>query len=260
MKESWRCAWRDSAFRVRFLVTAPVVAAVLWIVPRFLDRVEARPGVVLADPVLRHIPATDVTWLTFVLIYGALLLAVLVLLAHPRRLVLAAQAYVLFLLFRVGLMAVTPLDPPAAMVPLVDPMVQSVGSGRVLTRDLFFSGHTATLFLLALAMPLRSLRRVGYGLTAAVALALVVQHVHYTVDVLVAPFVAYGSWRMASWLRRGNAPGWRGALPWMLAVATLAALVVGAALLGLQGTGRAAAAAAGAPRAAGARAARGHGG
>ena len=34
--------------------------------------------------------------------------------------------------------------------------------------------------------------------TAGVAVCVLAQHVHYTIDVFVAPFVAYASWRLVS--------------------------------------------------------------
>ena len=158
---------------------------------RFLSWVERRPGVVLPDPVLALFPPRDVTWLTFGLVYVGLITAMVVLLPHPRRLVLGAQAYSVLVLFRMAVMAVTPLDPPPTTLPLADPLVQVFGTGEVLTRDLFFSGHTSTLALLALLAPGRASRRFFVVCTALVAVCVLWQHVHYTVDVLVAPFFAY---------------------------------------------------------------------
>jgi hypothetical protein len=161
---------------------------------RFLTWVERRPGVVLPDPVLALLPPRDLTWLTFGLIYVGLLTAVAVLLPYPRRLVLGAQAYAVMVLFRMAVMAVTPLDAPPGMVPLLDPLVQVVGrTGQLLTKDLFFSGHTSTMFLLTLMAPGRATRRFFLGCTAVVATCVLWQHVHYTVDVLVAPLFAFVS-------------------------------------------------------------------
>ncbi len=56
-----------------------------------------------------------------------------------------------------------------------------------LTKDLFFSGHTATTFLLLLYLwPWRRLRRVMFLLHAAVVASLFLGHVHYTIDVVGA--------------------------------------------------------------------------
>jgi hypothetical protein len=224
---------QDREYRGRLLVVLPVLTGILLLVPRFLDLVEARAGVRLPDPILVKIPATDVTWLTFGIVYGGLVLAVAVMARHPRRLLLALQAYTLFVLFRMGLMAVTPLDPPSSIVPLVDPFVQWFGSGHVLTRDLFFSGHAGTLCLLAFVVPPRPWRPLYLGLTVAVAAAVVLQHVHYSVDVLVAPFVAYGCVRLARRLDRGFGIALPSVLPWLLGVATIASLAGACAFLAL---------------------------
>jgi hypothetical protein len=160
---------------------------------RFLSWVEHRPGVLLADPVLALIPPRDMTWLTFGLVYVGLLTTFALLLPHPRWLVLGTQAYALMVLFRMGVMAVTPLEAPLDTIPLRDPLVQVLGTGEVLTRDLFFSGHTATLALLLFLAPSRASRRFFAVCTVLVAVCVLWQHVHYTVDVLVAPFFAYAS-------------------------------------------------------------------
>ena len=175
------------------MLTPIALVAVLAVMARFLSWVEQRPGVVLADPVLAHVPARDVTWLTFGLVYVGLVTAFVVLLPYPRRLVLGAQAYAVMVLFRMGVMAMTPLEAPPDTIPLRDPLVQILGTGEVLTRDLFFSGHTATLALLAFLAPGRASRRFFLVCTTLVAVCVLWQHVHYTVDVLVAPFFAFAS-------------------------------------------------------------------
>ena len=185
--------WAEQGFRAEAILTPFALVGVLAVMARFLSWVERRPGVVLADPVLAHLPARDMTWLTFGLVYVGLVTTVALLLPYPRRLVQGAQAYALMVLFRMVVMAVTPLEAPPGTIPLRDPLVQILGTGEVLTRDLFFSGHTATLALLTLLAPGRASRRFFVVCTALVAICVLWQHVHYTVDVLVAPFFAIAS-------------------------------------------------------------------
>jgi membrane-associated phospholipid phosphatase len=114
------------------------------------------------------------------------------------RLVLGVQAYVAMALLRIVVMWATPLDPPPGMIVLEDPLVQGFGgASQALTRDLFFSGHTSTMFLLFLAVPGRSARAFFLACTGAVATLVLVQHVHYAVDVLAAPVFAYAAWRIS---------------------------------------------------------------
>jgi hypothetical protein len=190
---AWRGAWSEQRFRVEAVVSPVALVAVLAVMARFLTWVEGRPGVLLPDPVLALVPARDVTWLTFGLVYLGIVTTVVVLLPYPRRLVAGAQAYAVMVLLRMAVMSVTPLEAPPGMIPLRDPLVQIIGTGEVLTKDLFFSGHTATLALLTFLAPGRALRRFFLVGTALVAVCVLWQHVHYTVDVLVAPFFAFAS-------------------------------------------------------------------
>jgi membrane-associated phospholipid phosphatase len=131
---------------------------------------------------------------TFLIIYAGLIAGLVVLLRHPRRLLLVFQAYSVMALFRIAAMYLAPLEPPPGIIELRDPFVEFFGGGRTLTRDLFFSGHTSTMFLLFLVMPGRRLRIAYACFTVIVGLCVVLQHVHYTVDVFAAPFFAYGAY------------------------------------------------------------------
>lgn len=196
--ERWRDAWSDGRFRARVLLTAPALVAALAALARFLEWNETRPGTILSDPVLALLAPRDLTWPTFALIYLGIAFGVARLSGEPRALVRALQAYVLMALLRVVAMWATPLEAPPGMIPLEDPLVRLFGPGRLLTKDLFFSGHTSTLFLLALTVPGRRWKALFVAATAAVAAAVLVQHVHYTIDVLAAPFFAYASVRLAA--------------------------------------------------------------
>jgi membrane-associated phospholipid phosphatase len=94
-------------------------------------------------------------------------------------------------------MFLLPLEPPALLIPLRDPFVQYLGTGTLLTKDLFFSGHTSTLFLLFLTARGARLKAIFVVCTVGVAISVLLQHVHYSVDVFVAPFFAYAAYRVA---------------------------------------------------------------
>jgi hypothetical protein len=199
---AWQAAWERPPFRTRFFVTIPFLALMLIALATFLQWVERRSGVVVPDPVLAALPLFDLTWIIFGLIYGGLVSALLALIADPDRLLLAFQSYSLMVVFRIIAMYLLPLDPPAITIPLQDPFVQLFGSGDVLMKDLFFSGHTSTLFLLFLSARRGRLKILFLLFTIAVAATIVIHHSHYAVDVFVAPFVAYTSYRIAYLLNK----------------------------------------------------------
>jgi membrane-associated phospholipid phosphatase len=66
------------------------------------------------------------------------------------------------------------------------------------TKDLFFSGHTSSVFLLFLTIPGRTDKRLALLATAVVAFLLLVQHVHYTLDVLGGLLFAWVAYQVAT--------------------------------------------------------------
>lgn len=193
----WRSAFAEPRFRIQlFGMTVALVAALAGFA-RFLGVNEARQGASLSDPLLSMLPAHDVTWVAFGLIYLSLFSALYFLVGHPRELLVALTSYAILAIVRMTMMYVTPLEAPAGFIPLVDPVIEFFGTGTTVNKDLFFSGHTSTLFLLYLTATRPRLRALFLACTTLVAGCVLLQHVHYTVDVLVAPFVAYGCWRIA---------------------------------------------------------------
>jgi len=115
---------------------------------------------------------------------------------------IAFQSYTAMVIVRMIAMSLTPLDPPPTMIPLVDPTVYYFGTGVHLSRDLFFSGHTSTMLLLALTAPTARWRTVFGVATFAVAACVLAQHAHYTIDVFAAVFFAYGAYAAVLRIRK----------------------------------------------------------
>ena len=185
---SWREALRQRSFRFLCATAVIFLVVILVLYSTFLRYIDTRQGSVLDDPILKMIAPQDFSTLTFVVIYGSLLGGIFSLVPSPRHLVIALIAYASMVMIRMGAMYALPLDPPEGLIILRDPLVEVFGPGAVLTRDLFFSGHTATLFILFLTARTTLLRVMFISAMIIVAALLLWQHVHYTVDVLAAPF------------------------------------------------------------------------
>jgi hypothetical protein len=203
MPSRWKEAVRSPSFKLQFLLTVSILGVLLFFYAHFLDWIELRPGVLLHDPLLASFPARKVTWIVFSLIYGGLVLGLGALGARPTALLVALQSYALVIAARMAAMYFVPLDPPLGMIHLKDPFVQLFDSRVVLTKDLFFSGHVATLFLLFLTARHRLLRAAFLLATVVVGAGLIWQHVHYTIDVLTAPFITFGCYRFVLMAHRG---------------------------------------------------------
>lgn len=199
---TWKEYLKIPKLRTEFAVTVILLIASLSTLAHFLNYVEARNGVVLPDPVLRMFAPVNLTWVTFGVIYFSVFLTLYLLIKKPSVLMLTIQAYVLVILIRIIVMYSVPFNPPAQMIRLDDPFVQFFGTGQILTKDLFFSGHTAIVFLFFLTAQNKKSRAVFLVFTLIVAASVLLQHVHYTVDVVAAPFFTYGCYEAAKKIRK----------------------------------------------------------
>jgi len=191
---NWKTFFQNSKSRTQFILTIIVLVPLLISFSQFLLFVQERKGVVLNDPIISLYNPIDLTWLIFGLIYISIFYFILSNIKDPNKVMIALQAYGLMVVFRIIAMYITPFEAPENLLLLNDPFVQLFGEGDILTKDLFFSGHTGTLFLLFLLAENKTQKVIFLSATILVGLAVLLQHVHYSIDVMVAPFFAYGSY------------------------------------------------------------------
>lgn len=192
----WKEFLKDKKNRAEVLITLILLSIVLTSLTNFLNFVEARLGAVLPDPILNLFNPIDLTWLTFALIYGSIVVAIVTLSKNPKQLMFAIQLYTVMVAVRIAAMYLLPLEPPITMIALNDPFVEFFGTGQTLTKDLFFSGHTATLFILFLVSEKKMIKTVFLISTIVVAISVILQHVHYSIDVFAAVFFAYACYKL----------------------------------------------------------------
>ncbi len=199
---NWKEFWEVRKSRTELIVTTALLSIVLFSLTKFLNFVESREGFSFTDPILSLFHPLDLTWLTFILIYGCLITAIFYLIRNPEKLVFAVQLYILMVIVRIISMWLLPLNPPENMILLKDPFVELFGTGETLTKDLFFSGHTATLFILFLTAENGKLKKFFLVSTIIVAICVLLQHVHYSIDVFAAIFFTYACYSFLKLLKR----------------------------------------------------------
>jgi len=195
-------AFNNKKFKNEFIVSVALLILVLFLLTRFLNYVELRSGFSFNDPILNLFEPVDLTWFTFGIIYLSIIVAVILFFRNYEIFLLAVQSYTIMVLFRITAMYLLPLDPPVKMIPLTDPFVEFFGTGQLLTKDLFFSGHTATMFLLFLITEIKSVKYLFLISTILIGLFVLLQHVHYSIDVFSAPFFSYCSYKIAFIIRK----------------------------------------------------------
>ena len=198
---NWKEFLRIKKNKIQLIITFLLLSGVITVLTNFLNFVESRKGVVLPDPILSLFEPIDLTWLIFALIYISLLAAIILLAQKPKQLLFAVQIYTFMVAVRIIAMYLLPLEPPAKMIILNDPFVEYFGTGQTLTKDLFFSGHTATLFILFLVSENKIVKTIFLIITIIVGIAVLLQHVHYTIDVFSALFFTYACYKLIQKLK-----------------------------------------------------------
>lgn len=202
IKSNWVNELSNGKYNYQVYISFVLVAFSLFLFTRFLNFVEDRPGVILPDPILQMFNPIDISWFTFAVMYSSVIIAILSLIPSPKLLILGLQSYTVMLIIRTVAMYSIPLEAPATILPLIDPMVSEVGVGKLMTKDLFFSGHTATIFIMFLVSSNKLYKNLFLIATIFIGFAVLVQHVHYTVDVIAAPFFAYSSYKIVIYINK----------------------------------------------------------
>lgn len=190
---SWSKAWQERRFRNKTIIALLLVAIILILLPTFFAFIEKREGMVLQDFVLDAIPAMDVSVPTFVIIWSVVLLVFYRIYQNPMLFLVVAYGFILMCLLRVLTISLLPLNPPVGIIELKDP-IANIAYGRngiFITKDLFYSGHTGNMFLFFLCLE-RKWDKI-FALTASflVGILVMIQHIHYSIDVFAAFIITY---------------------------------------------------------------------
>lgn len=187
----WLPAIKNLSFRLKLLIGISFLFLVLALLPSFFQFIEHRNGYQLKDLILANLPATNVSIPVFAMIWSMVTLFIVRSVKDPQLFILYVYSFLFLCICRIITMFFVPLNPPTNLIPLVDPLSNSLYGKDFITKDLFFSGHTATLCLFFFCFQRKIDRIVALVCTIAVGILVLVQHVHYTVDVVAAPFFAF---------------------------------------------------------------------
>lgn len=191
--KEWRKAWGDRKFRIKTIIGSFVFLGILISFPHFFALIEQRKGVLLNDYLLQHIPAADVSTITFVFIWSVIVFLIVRCVQDPSLFILAFISMILLFISRMITMTLFPLEPPVGLIPLVDPVSNLFYGGPkvFITRDLFYSGHTSTQFMIFLCLPRKKDKLVALFSSIVVGMMVLIQHVHYSIDVIGAFVCTY---------------------------------------------------------------------
>ena len=176
-------------------VLLSAVVLLLFLAP-FFQLIQNKPGTSLSDPILNALPAFDLSIPIFILIYGMVLITIALNYSNPHFMLVALATYCTVNYFRIITIYLFTLEPPTGLVILQDPFVSLIAYENTFVKDLFFSGHIATLMVLVFPEPKPIFRYLKLAITLIVAILLLIQHIHYTIDILAAPLFSYVAYRL----------------------------------------------------------------
>jgi len=184
---TWVDTLKDDSFKVKLYIGIGLLVTVLISFPFFFQHIELREGTVLNDAVLDYLSPRDASIPIFTIIWTMTALFFVRSVQSPTLFLTFMYGFILLSASRFVTISLVALDPPHGLIPLVDPISNSFYGKSFVTKDLFYSGHTSAQCLFFLCFRRKLDRLIALFCTIAVGFLVLVQHVHYTIDVIAAP-------------------------------------------------------------------------
>ncbi len=155
-------------------------------------------SVYVGDILLDNIPSIN---LNLIIVEGALFSIVagtILVFSKPRYILFTLKAVALFIATRAFFTSLTHVGIYPGQIDPGSGFLDSIYTYLDFQTGFFFSGHTGLPFLMALIFWQKPvLRTTLLSLSFVFAVAVLLAHVHYSIDVFAAPFMAYGIFRIA---------------------------------------------------------------
>ncbi len=198
-KKSIKKNWSEflKTYKNKLLLVIILLAITLSILPTFFGYIEKREGIRLNDFILNYIPAYDVSIIVFSIIWSMSIFILIRAINTPLIFITFTASFLLLTLSRIVTIYFVPLNPPVDLIVLKDPLSNFFYGTTFITKDLFYSGHTASIFLMFLCLNKKKDKTIALIATILVGILVLVQHVHYCIDVLVAPIFTYCLYKLA---------------------------------------------------------------
>lgn len=183
---NWSGAMADRRFLPMVLLTLiSLIPLYFYLVP-YLQFIEHRPGIILNDLILDLFKPRDLSQVIFAIQYTSAAVIIVYVLRHPWFLLRGIQVFIVLQYLRNLCLYLIPLGPPSGIIPLHDPILEMIAyQNNPLVQDLFFSGHTASCVIFVLLTRENFYLFIGFLLIACLMMVLLlVQHCHYTIDIL----------------------------------------------------------------------------
>lgn len=199
-KSQWFSALRSLRYLLALASVLVVGSMLSCYLGKFLLYKETVIGSLMWDPITSNFAPIDLNPYIFYLTVSSVALGYATSIWSPRSLLKLLYAFAIVNFFRVVVLYLVNLEPPQDIIALYDPLLEcTFYEGVVITKDLFFSGHTSNIIIFAFLTQAKSMKWVFVMLASVVGVMLVLQHVHYCIDIIAAPAFAYLAYRIADY-------------------------------------------------------------
>ena len=187
---------------VRSLINALILLALATIFQFYASAyINRTPSNSVADLFLSILPIVNLNLLIVEGALAAIVFSVVIILAKPQYLLFTLKAAAIFIATRAMFIAVTHIGIyPGQVNPDPTGFFDQIYTGLGLEAGFFFSGHTGLPLLMALILWNKKFWRYTYIVISIVfGIAVLFAHIHYTMDVLAAPYMTYGIFKMSQY-------------------------------------------------------------
>lgn len=191
----WKVLLSDHVFKVSFYLSFCLItlAYVVDYLAAFYK--DSQVYVSVGDLLLDHIPTLNMefsfTWIMYLL---TALIFIYPIFFKPEITPFVIKTYAFLLYIRSGCILLTSVGPPHGFFFDTFKIGKDVFADILFRNDLFFSGHTAFPFLAFLIYKDSKIRWVFLAGSILEAITVLGMHVHYSIDVVAAFFIAFGTY------------------------------------------------------------------
>jgi hypothetical protein len=163
--------------------------------------VNRTPSNSVSDIFLSNLPVINLDPLIIEGAFLAILISVLLILSKPSYILFTIKAAALFIATRAVFIAVTHIGIYPGQINPDTGFFDRLYTGLGLEAGFFFSGHTGLPLLMGLIFWKNKFWRYFYIAIAGIfGIAVLFAHVHYTIDVLAAPYMTYSIYKLSQFL------------------------------------------------------------
>jgi len=194
--EQWYTELKTYKKQILFSLLLFLVAGVLtYFSGQYTTKIGGTP---VSDLILDHVPPMDLSFLYSYLMIAIIILMIIYPLIFKIKEVHNIIYYVsLITIVRAIFITFTHLKNPVGAIPVSFPGIFNIFTFQ---NDLFFSGHTA-LPLVGFLVFKSKIRYLFLAMSILMGATVLIMHEHYTIDVMSAFFIVYGTYHLGDWLK-----------------------------------------------------------